>query len=105
MLRFIKLLILIPLTIALILLGIANRHLTTLHLDPWPIGNEGTAITLPLFVLVFGVFAVGVIYGWLASWFAQSGHRKAERAYRHERDALAQECAKLKAERTPALPG
>jgi putative membrane protein len=52
--------------ILLVLLGIfavANRQAISLSLDPLPF-----AIDLPLYLLVFLVFAAGLVLGMLAQW-------------------------------------
>jgi hypothetical protein len=102
MLRLFKLLILLPVAGLLVLLGVANRQAVTLFLDPLNRLEGGVSITLPLFVLLFAVLALGVLIGSISSWFAQGKHRKAERLYRRERDALVKECATLKAQQPPA---
>lgn len=98
MLRFFKFLVLLPLACALVLVGVANRQAVTLFLEPWNRTGDGLSFTIPLFILLFGVLAVGIVIGSISSWVAQGKHRKAERLYRRERDNLAKECVSLKAQ-------
>lgn len=98
MLRLIKFLILLPIGVALVLFGVANRQIVTLVLDPVSPAAEALKISVPLFVFFFATLVVGVIIGSMTTWFAQGRHRKAERAFRRERDSLRAENARLKSE-------
>ena len=97
MLGFLKFLILAPIAAAFVLLGVANRHSVTLVLDPFTQGPGAMSVTLPLFVGFFATIAVGIIIGYIASWFAQGSHRKAERQLKRDCDRLTGECERLKA--------
>lgn len=96
MLRLIKFLLLLPVAIALVLFGVANRQIVTLVLDPVSPAAEAFKVSVPLFVFFFGTLAVGAVVGSITTWFAQGRHRKAERQFRRERDRLQDECARLK---------
>jgi uncharacterized integral membrane protein len=98
MIGFLKFLLLAPIALLLVLFGVANRQDVTLLLDPFARGGDALAITLPLFVFFFAVLAVGIVIGYVASWFAQGKHRKAERQLKRECDRLSGECDRLKAE-------
>jgi uncharacterized integral membrane protein len=96
MLKFLKFLILAPIAIALVMFGVANRQNVTLLLDPFARGSDVPSITLPLFMFFFAVLAVGVVIGYVSSWFAAGKHRKAERQLKRECDRLSGECDRLK---------
>lgn len=100
MMRYLKLLLLAPVAIALVLLAVANRQVVTLVLDPFSRGPEAASITLPLFVLAFVVLCIGIVLGYVAAWFAQGKHRRAARSYKRECEKLSAERAELRA----ALP-
>lgn len=96
MLRLIKFLLLLPVAIALVLFGVANRQIVTLVLDPISPAAEAFKVSVPLFVFFFGMLAVGAVVGSITTWLAQGRHRKAERQFRRERDRLQDECTRLK---------
>ncbi|CAN1487203.1 Lipopolysaccharide assembly protein A domain containing protein [Rhabdaerophilaceae bacterium] len=98
--RFLKLLLLLPIAAVLVLLAVANRQVVSLVLDPFTRGPDAMSITLPLFMLAFAILAVGVVLGYCAAWFAQGQYRKAARTYKRECEALSSEREQLRA----ALP-
>ena len=58
--------------------AVANRTARPVTIDPfgwfdWP------QVAIPLFLLLFGAAAVGVVIGGSAVWLAQGRHRKAAR--------------------------
>lgn len=93
-LRFIKLIILVPIAIALIVLSVANRHLVTLALNPFRPEDEILSISMPLFVLVFAALIAGIVIGSLATWFAQGRYRKQAREEAHEARKWREEAGK-----------
>lgn len=82
--RFIKLLILVPVAVALVVLSVANRHSVTLALNPFRPDDQVLSFSLPLFVLVFAALIVGVLIGSLVTWIAQGRYRKRARDEAHE---------------------
>lgn len=104
MLRFLKLLILLPIAAVLLLFAVANRQPITLFLDPFGSSAEVLRISVPLFVFFFVTLAIGVVIGSVTSWFAQGRHRKAERHFKRECTRLESENARLKADKPPG-PG
>jgi uncharacterized integral membrane protein len=98
MLRLLKFLLLAPVAILLVMFGVANRQSVTLLLDPLTRDGTGPSITLPLFLFFFAVLTAGIVIGYVAAWFAQGKHRKAERHLKRECDRLSGECDKLKAQ-------
>jgi uncharacterized integral membrane protein len=102
LLRFLKLLFLLPVAILLLLFAVANRQPVTLVLDPFGAGADALRVSVPLFVFFFVTLAIGVIIGSITSWFAQGRHRKAERHFKRECTRLESENARLKGEKPPA---
>ncbi|MCB1445318.1 MAG: LapA family protein [Rhizobiaceae bacterium] len=78
-LRFVKLVILIPVAVALVVLSVANRHFVTLALNPFRPEDQVLSLSLPLFVLVFAALIIGVVIGSLVTWLAQGRYRKRAR--------------------------
>ena len=97
MLRMLRFLLIAPFAILLVLFGVANRHSVTLLIDPVSPAAEALKVSVPLFLFFFATLAIGVVLGSATTWLAQGRHRRAERAFRRERDRLSDENARLKA--------
>ncbi len=95
--RFVLIAIIVPLAIILVALAVANRSPVPFTLDPFNPGNPALTLQLPLFVLLFGAVAIGMIVGSLATWFKQGRYRKMARQRAQEAENLRQA-----AMRTPA---
>ena len=108
--RFLKALILLPVAILVVLLAVANRGPVELNLDPLSGGSAPElAVTLPLYAVLFGAVALGVLIGGMGAWFAQGRHRRAERRYKREAGRLRGETERLRTRpqgpSVPALAG
>lgn len=100
--RTIKYLFLALVAIVLIIVGFANRQLVTLTLLPddlVPFLKFNYAITLPLYAVVLGGIAVGLLLGFVWEWIREHKHRSEAVAQRREKAMLAKEVQKLKADR------
>lgn len=84
MIRFLKALILIPLAIVVVLFAVANRASVPVSLDPFSRGTPEIAFQAPLFAVILGSVAVGILIGGAAAWFSQAKHRRAHRRYSRE---------------------
>ena len=82
--RFVRLVILVPIAIILIVLSVANRHSVTLALNPFRPEDSVVALTLPLFVLLLLTLMIGVVIGSAITWFSQGRHRRRARDEAHE---------------------
>ncbi|MBR0720269.1 lipopolysaccharide assembly protein LapA domain-containing protein [Bradyrhizobium manausense] len=102
--KFLTALIVIPLGLILVTFAVANRHFVTVSFDPFMAADPALSVTLPLFLLLILVAAVGVVAGGCAVWFGQRRWRRAAR--RHEADARTArvELADLRAQTAPAKP-
>jgi uncharacterized integral membrane protein len=96
MLRYLRLLVLIPVGAAIVGLALLNRAAVKLTYWPEQFGGE-LAFTVPLFAALIAALMVGVVIGSLATWLAQGSHRRAERQYRREAERLKTEAERLKA--------
>jgi uncharacterized integral membrane protein len=87
MVRFLKLVIIVPIAIALLAFAFANRQFITVSFDPFPSGDvPAFAINLPLFVVLILTAMLGVVAGGFAVWLAQRRYRRAARRTRAEAD-------------------
>jgi uncharacterized integral membrane protein len=96
MLRALKILILLPIGLAIVALAVMNREPAKLVYWPERLGQE-LSFTAPLFVALLLAMILGVVLGGMATWLAQSRHRRAERRLRREAERLKSEAARLKA--------
>jgi len=94
--------VLVPLCVVLIVFALANRQLVVVNFNPLVPSEALTTpgVGVPLFLVLFTVLLVGVVLGGVATWFAQSQHRRDERAWRRESERLNREVDALR--RAPA---
>lgn len=108
MLAFLKALVLLPIVAVVVLFAIANRTPVTLSLDPISAGPPEIAFAVPLYALLFGAVALGVLIGGVGSWLAAGRARRAGRSHRRDANRLRAEADRLRANlaatRNPALP-
>jgi hypothetical protein len=102
--KIIAVLILVPLMIAIVALALVNRHGVPIVIDPFSAGDLTAAlqVQVPLFVLVFGLVAGGVVIGGVAAWLNQGKWRRAARRAEWELGAAKAENAELKQRVTDA---
>ncbi len=77
--RLVAVLIVVPLAIILVALAVANRAPVALTFDPFNPGSAGLTLQMPLFVLIFGATAVGLVIGSLVTWLKQGRYRRQAR--------------------------
>ena len=65
--------------IPMLAFAIANRHFVPVGIDPFAVDNTDTALSVPLFLIVFATLILGVLLGGMATWFGQGKHRRAAR--------------------------
>jgi uncharacterized integral membrane protein len=96
--------VLVPLCLVLIIFALANRQLVVVNFNPF-VPSEALStpgVGVPLFLVLFTVLLFGVLLGGVATWFAQSHHRRDERVWRREAERLNREVSAMR--RSPALP-
>ncbi|MEX0758290.1 MAG: LapA family protein [Tistlia sp.] len=100
--RLLWLLIALPLLLLLVVFSVNNR--AAVALDLWPLRYE---IALPLFLVVLGSLAVGVLLGLFLEWVFEGRNRSALRSERRRTAATERELSKLRqaeAERAARAP-
>jgi len=86
-------LVLVPLCAVLVAFALANRQLVAVNLNPFaaPAEASDAGYGIPLFIVLYVVLLIGVLLGGIATWFAQGHHRRREKFWRREAQALNQE--------------
>ena len=96
--RVLKLLVLAVLAVALVVIAMANRGLVTLDLLPTEfsdfLGFRWTA-EVPLFLVIFGAAAVGLVLGFVWEWLREGKHRKQAATGKRQVTALSREVSRL----------
>jgi uncharacterized integral membrane protein len=102
--KFLTALIVIPLGLILMVFAVANRQFVTVSFDPFVSNDPSFSVTLPLFLLLIVVAALGVFAGGCAVWFGQRHWRRAARRNEAEARAARGELADLRAQAAAARP-
>jgi uncharacterized integral membrane protein len=102
--KFLTALVVIPLGLILMVFAVANRHFVTVSFDPFVSNDPSFSVTLPLFLLLIVVAALGVLAGGCAVWFGQRHWRRAARRNEAEARAARGELADLRAQAAAARP-
>jgi len=105
MLRFLELLVVVPVAIVLLLFAYANRHFVTVSFDPLASNDAAAAVSLtaPLFVVIILSVMVGVIAGGVTVWFGQGRHRRLTRQLRAESEKLKADLQAAKGRTAPVV--
>ncbi len=77
--RFLSILFCVLVAALVMPLGIANRQPVTLNLDPFGRTATPLAVDLPLSLLMFTLFMLGLLLGGAATWFSQGKWRRTAR--------------------------
>lgn len=108
MLALLKAIILLPVALIVILLAIANRAPVVFSFDPFARGAPEFAVSVPLYLLLLGALALGVVLGGVGAWLTAGRQRRSGRASRREVGRLRQETDRLRTNladtRANALP-
>jgi uncharacterized integral membrane protein len=105
--KIVTLVIVLPLAAVIIAFAVANRQLVTVSFDPFNNVNPASALTFPLFILIFVLTILGVVVGGVAAWLRQAHWRRAARKLDGEVRQLRQELHTLRnrfAEAAPTQP-
>ena len=79
--RAIKLTLLIPVVAIIVALSVANRGPVEFSLDPFNGEDPALSASIPLYWLLFGAAALGVLIGGTATWLGQSKWRRTARRW------------------------
>ena len=88
--------LIVPLTVMVIVLSVANRSSVTLLLDPFG-ASPALSVTAPFFVFLFGALGLGILLGGIAAWIGQGKWRRAARNERANAAALRRDVDQLRA--------
>ena len=100
--RIIRTVFLAALAVVLITVALANREPVTLNLLPEGLADLtglSYAVSLPLFVVIFGAIIAGLLIGFVWEWMREYKHRSAAVTHAREKDRLAREVDKLKVDK------
>ncbi|HLH93901.1 MAG TPA: lipopolysaccharide assembly protein LapA domain-containing protein [Xanthobacteraceae bacterium] len=100
--RFLTLLLLATIGVALIAFEVANRKAVSVSLDPFDQAEPAVVFSPPLYLLIFGALISGVLIGGCAAWLQQRKWRI--RARRAEAEARALRAQVGTAPSASALP-
>lgn len=99
MIRYLRYAFLAALAIVLVSVSLANRGNVTLRLVPEDLAvylGIDYAMTLPLFIVVLGGIAAGLVIGFVWEWLREYRHRREASVKSREVAKLEQEVTKLK---------
>ena len=97
--RFLRYLLLAVVGLILVLVAMANQSPVTVNLLPSDIGDFvglGGAIEVPLFLLLLGAAAGGLVIGFVWEWLREHKHRATARAGAKQVNALSREVTQLR---------
>lgn len=98
--KLLNFLLLVPLTIAIITLAVANRHDATLVLDPLSPAQPMMSLQGPFFIFLFAALLTGILLGGIGMWFGQRKWRKAAQLRSREAHEWRREAERLGREAT-----
>ena len=78
--RLIFVVVVLPIALLLVALAVANRQAVTLNGNPLVPDDPGLQFAVPMFIVLFATFALGMVVGSMATWLKQSRYRKRARA-------------------------
>ncbi len=99
MIRYLKYAFLVLIALALVLLALANRDPVTLRVLPEDLAvwaGWSFAVELPLFLVIFGGVAVGLLVGFVWEWLREHRHRADAKLQKRDKKKLEREMQTLK---------
>jgi hypothetical protein len=96
--KLILALVVVPLGVVLVALAVVNRKSVELILNPFGGAEPSLSLQAPLFLLLLGGFALGLVAGGVTTWLGQGKWRRTAREearearqWRHQADRLEKE--------------
>jgi uncharacterized integral membrane protein len=77
--KLILAIVVVPLGVVLVALAVVNRKPVDLLLNPFGGSEPGLSAEAPLFLLLLGAFALGLVVGGIATWAGQGKWRQLAR--------------------------
>nr|WP_068110142.1 LapA family protein [Tropicimonas marinistellae] len=99
--RYVRYLILAAIVAVLVIAAMANRQMVTLTALPSGLADLvawNFSIDLPLFIVVLGGIAVGLLLGYILEWIRESKHRAEVSKRQRQVKSLNREVSRLKQE-------
>jgi uncharacterized integral membrane protein len=93
----------LPIAVIIVVLAVINRHPVTLNLDPFSPADPAISTTIPLFVMLFATFAVGLAIGGLVTWSTQRKWRRLAKRQKSESGALRTQLERLQNAKSGAV--
>jgi uncharacterized integral membrane protein len=94
----------VPATVTAIVFAIANRHSVQLSFDPFSTTEPALALQMPLYLLLFGMFILGILVGGSFAWLGQGRWRKTARQQKRKAYNLERDLAQVPAAQSPETP-
>lgn len=102
--KFLWYLLGLPIAAIIIVLSVTNRHSVTVNLDPFAGETSALSFQIPLFILLFSAFGLGLLAGAGITWFNQGRWRRQARLSRREAARLANQARQAREQdRQPAI--
>jgi uncharacterized integral membrane protein len=98
MLALLKALLLLPVVVVIVLFAIANRAPVIVSFDPFARGAPELAFAVPLYAIVLGACAAGVLLGGIGAWLSGGRQRRAGRQAKREARKLRGETDRLRSD-------
>lgn len=83
MMKFLRWLVLAPVTLFVIVLAIANRQSVTFSLDPFDPLEPALGVTMPLALILLLAVLLGIVIGGVASWTKARSQARSKAARRN----------------------
>ncbi|SDW71120.1 LapA family protein [Roseicitreum antarcticum] len=94
------------LALAFVIVALANRNVVTVSLLPQGLGDLigfNISLTMPLFLILGGAIATGLLLGLVWEWLRERGYRKDATAARAEADNLKTQITRERASGVPVV--
>ena len=99
MLKYLRYLVLLAIALCLLTVALANRAPVTLKALPEDLAGLAAAqwqVELPLFVVIFGGVAIGLLIGFVWEWLREHRHRSTASSKTREAARLQRELAAMR---------